>query len=107
MDYEIAIGYDFGLFAIAYKYIIILGFDMESKEYIVKGMHCASCSSLVEDRIGKLDGVSEAFVNLATEKLYIKSDGLDFAEIEKVIKASGFTVEEVSDDSSEALEKKK
>lgn len=80
---------------------------MESKEFVVKGMHCASCSRLVEDRVGKLAGVSEASVNLATEKLYIKSENLDFAELEKVIKASGFTLEAVSDDTNEVLEKKK
>jgi len=80
---------------------------MESKEYVVKGMHCASCSRLVEEKIGKLNGVSEAFVNLATEKLYIKSENVEFSELEKVIKDSGFTLEELSSDSNEEFEKKK
>lgn len=37
----------------------------------VEGMTCASCSQTVEKVISQLDGVSEASVNLATEKLTV------------------------------------
>ncbi len=37
-------------------------------------MTCASCSSTVERVTGKLDGVEEVHVNLATEKMNITFD---------------------------------
>jgi Cu+-exporting ATPase len=40
----------------------------------VKGMTCASCSSAVERNISKADGVINASVNLATEKLTVEYD---------------------------------
>ena len=40
----------------------------------IEGMTCASCSSRVERAIGKLDGVVEAPVNLATERASVTYD---------------------------------
>lgn len=42
-----------------------------NKTFNVKGMHCASCSSLIKRRISKLQGVEECEVNYATEKAQI------------------------------------
>ncbi|MFA9289322.1 MAG: heavy metal translocating P-type ATPase [Weeksellaceae bacterium] len=41
---------------------------METKTFAVKGMHCASCSSIIKRKIGKLQGVESCEVNYATEK---------------------------------------
>lgn len=38
------------------------------KSYDVKGMHCASCVRVIERTLKKVDGVSEASVNLATNR---------------------------------------
>ena len=38
------------------------------KTFTIKGMHCASCVRVLERALKKVDGVSEANVNLATEK---------------------------------------
>lgn len=38
------------------------------KTFPVKGMHCASCVRVLEKALKKIDGVSEANINLATEK---------------------------------------
>lgn len=40
----------------------------------VEGMHCASCSAIITKKITKLDGVSDTFVNFATEKATITFD---------------------------------
>lgn len=40
----------------------------------VKGMHCASCSSIIARKVGKLEGVESCDVNYATEKANIKYD---------------------------------
>ena len=69
---------------------------MDSKSYPVEGMTCASCASTVEKTAGKVSGVVEASVNLASEKLTVKVDETSFdpkeLEREREIDASGYTV---------------
>ncbi len=36
-------------------------------EYAIKGMHCASCASIIKRRLEKIPGVEQAEVNFATE----------------------------------------
>lgn len=45
------------------------------KTYKVKGMHCASCASIIERTIKKIDGVEEISVNNGTENAKISFDG--------------------------------
>lgn len=40
----------------------------------IQGMTCAACVRFVERAVGKLEGIQEANVNLATEKLTVKYD---------------------------------
>jgi P-type Cu+ transporter len=47
---------------------------MKQLDIDIEGMTCASCSSRVERAIGKLDGVVEAPVNLATERASVTYD---------------------------------
>lgn len=42
--------------------------------FVVKGMHCASCSAIITKKIAKLDGVTEVKINYATEKANIAYD---------------------------------
>lgn len=46
--------------------------DKRTVTFGVTGMTCASCSGIVEDAIGKLPGVEQASVNLATEKAFVR-----------------------------------
>lgn len=41
---------------------------MTSHTYKVQGMHCASCVSLIQNKVSKVDGVESVSVGLATEK---------------------------------------
>lgn len=43
------------------------------KTYDVKGMHCASCVRVIERKLKKVDGVTDANVNLATNKATVMS----------------------------------
>lgn len=45
-----------------------------SKTYKVKGMHCASCASIIERTIKKVDGVENISVNSGTENAKIAFD---------------------------------
>ena len=47
---------------------------MKTEEYIITGMHCASCSSAVERVTRNIPGVEESGVNLATNRMTIKYD---------------------------------
>ena len=51
---------------------------MDVKTYHIKGMHCASCASIIAQKVSKLDGVESAEVNFATETARI---GFDFGKI--------------------------
>ncbi len=44
------------------------------KTFTIKGMHCASCVRVLERSLGKIEGVSQAIVNLATEKATVTHD---------------------------------
>ncbi len=44
------------------------------KTFPIKGMHCASCVRILERALGKVNGVKEANVNLATEKATVTYD---------------------------------
>lgn len=41
---------------------------MNTKTYKIKGMHCASCVSLIQKKISKIPGVESCSVGLASEK---------------------------------------
>ena len=40
----------------------------------ITGMSCAACSSAVERAAGRVDGVEAAHVNLAAERLRVRSE---------------------------------
>ena len=48
--------------------------DTEQKSFKIEGMTCASCVQTIEKATGKLDGVLDTHVNLATEKMNIEYD---------------------------------
>jgi Cu+-exporting ATPase len=40
----------------------------------IGGMTCAACAARIEKKVGKLDGIARANVNLASEKLFVEFD---------------------------------
>lgn len=47
---------------------------MQKQTYNVKGMHCASCSAVIEKTFKKVDGVHSVEVNYGTEKAKVSFD---------------------------------
>ncbi len=47
---------------------------MSKETIVISGMTCAACAMRVEKAVGKLDGVRNASVNFATEKLSVEFD---------------------------------
>ena len=64
------------------------------KTYILEDLDCAHCATLIEEKVGKLEGVSESRVTLLTQKLAVevsedKAAGL-LKEIIKIVKNEDF-----------------
>ena len=60
----------------------------------IAGMHCASCALNVENSLKKVEGVSRAAVNFATEKAYVEYDpsALSVHDLERVVEHAGYSV---------------
>ncbi|MDI6717975.1 MAG: heavy metal translocating P-type ATPase, partial [Patescibacteria group bacterium] len=58
----------------------------------ISGMHCASCSAIIENALKKEDGIKSANVNFASEKLYLEFDSIEIsiARIQKIIEKLGY-----------------
>lgn len=81
----------------------------EHAEFKITGMTCASCSSRIDRVVNKLDGVSQASVNLTTEKATVDfdSDKLTREEIIERIERLGFGAAVMTDDIDVDAEKDK
>ncbi len=64
----------------------------------VEGMTCASCVARVERALKKVEGVSNASVNLATEKVTLSFDSnkTSIAELAETVSGAGYTLVTVS-----------
>ena len=71
--------------------------NMELAELSVEGMTCASCVNRVERALGKVEGVVEASVNLATERATVRyQPGLTQETLEAAVRKAGYEVRQVS-----------
>lgn len=68
---------------------------MSSETYSVKGMHCASCASIIQKKLSKVEGITEVNVNLATEtaKLEFEGNGLPPEALNEIINKYGYSLE--------------
>src|SRR3990172_2703837 len=74
----------------------VMGSEIERLTVPVRGMHCAACVGKVEGALKSVAGVSEALVNLATERATIRFDPTlaDFPTFKKAVAESGYGVVE-------------
>lgn len=60
------------------------------KTYSLEDLDCAHCAAIIEEKVGKLEGVSQARLTLLTQKLVIKAEeekiSLLTEEIKKIVK---------------------
>jgi len=86
--------------------------NQTKKTFSVKGMHCASCVLVIEKSLRGVEGVSEANVNLVTEKATVAYDS-DKVTDDKLISAvanagyKAFIKEEFHSEDKERAEKQK
>lgn len=81
--------------------------NIKTYTYKVEGMTCASCSGRVERVTGKLHGVENSIVNLATEKLTItiNEDEIGYSDIKAAVEKAGYKL--IKDEDNKPMEVKK
>lgn len=81
---------------------------MEDKTLAIEGMTCAACAKAVEKAALRVEGVNEANVNIATEKLRIKFDPqkAKISDVKKSIQKSGYRALEESEKEDSDRERK-
>lgn len=78
---------------------------MKKDTLTVTGMTCAACAAAVERSVSKVEGVSAASVNLATERLQVEyDDSVDLEAIKEAVRRAGYGVAEDSDVASQVDE---
>jgi P-type Cu+ transporter len=67
---------------------------IQKKTLKIEGMHCASCASAVERSLAKINGISEAAVNLAAETAIVTYDPktAEFADFVSAVDKAGYRV---------------
>lgn len=67
---------------------------METHTYGVRGMHCASCSSVIERTLKKVDGVESVEVNFGTERAKVSFDTkkTNVAELSRNVAPLGYAL---------------
>jgi Cu+-exporting ATPase len=59
---------------------------------IVTGMHCSSCAKAIENAVRRKEGVQEAELTFATEKLIVRHDleKVNISDLKEIVKKVGF-----------------
>jgi Cu+-exporting ATPase len=67
---------------------------LEKATLKITGMHCASCAVAIEESLSKVEGVSKATVNFATEKAYVEYNPAAATpqKLEEAVKEAGYGV---------------
>lgn len=67
---------------------------MEKSSFKVQGMTCAACAARIERVLTKMEGISEANVNLALEKATVEYDSakISVADIERKVSGLGYNI---------------
>ena len=74
---------------------------MKNQVLSIRGMTCAACAQRVEKTVRKLEGVKEASVNLASEKLFVEYDeSLRLTAIKEAVTKIGYQVAERTESSN-------
>jgi len=74
----------------------------ESVDLAIGGMTCASCVARVEKVLGRVPGVLEATVNLATERAQVRGAGVDPAALVAAVERAGYTARPLAPDAPAA-----
>ena len=79
---------------------------MTNKIYNIKGMHCASCSAIITNKISKITGIKNVDVNFATEKANINFERnlVDLKVMNNEIEKLGYSMSEMNSEEHMEME---
>ena len=65
---------------------------MKKENFKIEGMHCASCSAVIQRALNKKDGVRSAYVNLTTEQATVEYDEISLkdSDIIGIVRSKGY-----------------
>ena len=63
---------------------------METRLFVVPGMHCGHCVAAVEEEISVVPGVAIVAADLETKRVEVSGEGLDDAAIRAAIEEAGY-----------------
>ena len=60
-------------------------------DYTVKGMHCSHCSTSIAESVGRIDGVDDVDIDLATGSLtFISDKPVDPETVSAAVEEAGY-----------------
>jgi Cu+-exporting ATPase len=80
---------------------------VESFEFSIEGMTCASCVARVEKALKSVAGVQEAVVNLATERATVKAVGVSVGALIAAVDKAGYRAVAFDDNAAEPVKASK
>ena len=69
-----------------------LGYNVhvETRRYVVPGMHCSHCEAAVREELSAVAGVDSVTVDLETKRVEVSGESLDDAAIRESIEKAGY-----------------
>jgi copper chaperone CopZ len=69
---------------------------METKRYVVRGMHCGHCEAAVTRELERVSGVDRVDVDLETKLVTVSGNPLEDAALVAAIDEAGYDAERVA-----------
>lgn len=63
---------------------------METRAYVVPGMHCGHCEAAVKEEVSAVAGVDVVAVDLDTKRVEVSGSALDDGAIRAAIEEAGY-----------------
>lgn len=82
---------------------------MKKETFNVEGMTCAACAKAIERSVKKLEGVEDANVNFASEKLKVVyvENVVNISKIKEAVKKAGYKITEEENINVRKIKKEK
>jgi len=64
--------------------------DVETRDYVVPGMHCGHCEAAVTEEVTAVPGVESVVVELDSKRVVVRGDALDDLAIRAAIEEAGY-----------------
>ncbi|NSJ92790.1 copper ion binding protein, partial [Coprococcus sp. MSK.21.13] len=83
--------------------------DTKTRLFNIEGMTCTACAKAVERSVKKLEGVKEASVNFASEKLKVSyvDDVVKISQIKEAVEKAGYKITEEGSIDTRKIKKEK